>query len=524
VYVLSRAIILDGFTEIENDAVEENVGRAEEALDQEIAAINSTTGDWAYWDDTYQFVQDGNSDYIDANLAPDAFETLGVNIMLFTDPGGRVVFGRSVDLETLEEVPVTAGSLDAILDAEALFQFEDDLGSSEGILNTPDGTLMLASRAILPSTRDDVPAGTLIMARFLDDAQVESLREITHLDLTVAPAAPGDVAGAVSVETQGSDLIEGTSTITDVTGAPALTLTVDMPREIYSHGQTTVWYMVGALMISGLAFAIVMLLLLEKAVLSRLAVLSSRVQSISRSFDRSVRLPAAGGDEIGQLSDQVNQMLDSIEDLNRSLEDKVRERTRELELANAELRDRNRQLLDARTQAATDALTGLPNHRSFQEAARRAVEDCNGRPVSLVMLDLDGFKEINDTQGHQFGDEVLRRCAATLKLSARPAEAFRYGGDEFAVIAAGMSAPEGEALAERIRQAVQQDAREWNVNVTVSLGVAAYPESAGSAEELIYEADAAMYAAKRNGKNRACRWDASAPRPIGRLTAAENLA
>jgi diguanylate cyclase (GGDEF)-like protein len=294
-----------------------------------------------------------------------------------------------------------------------------------------------------------------------------------------------------------------------------------MPRDIYSHGQTTAWYMVTALLISGLAFAVVMMLLLERAVLSRLAVLSARVQSISRSFDRSVRLPAAGGDEIGQLTEEVNIMLDSIEDLNRSLEEKVSERTRELELANHELRDRNRQLLDARAQAATDALTGLPNHRSFQEAARRAVEECSGRPVSLVMLDLDGFKKINDTQGHQFGDEILRRCAATLKESSRPADAYRYGGDEFAAIAPGMSAPEGEALAERIRAAIQQAARQWDVSVTVSLGVASYPDSAGSAEELIYEADAAMYAAKRNGKNRACRWDAAAPRPIGRLTAAE---
>ena len=197
-----------------------------------------------------------------------------------------------------------------------------------------------------------------------------------------------------------------------------------------------------------------------------------------------------------------------ISAFNRTLEDKVAERTRDLELANAELRERNRQVLRARAQAATDALTSLPNHRAFHQKIRQVVAAAQkaGERVGLIMLDIDGFKDVNDSLGHLQGDDILRQCAAVFCAVVRRESVYRYGGDEFAVILEGADEERAADVAEQLRHAIAARRSEDPNNVTISLGVASFPETTRSAEELIYEADAAMYWAKAAGKNRVGRW------------------
>jgi diguanylate cyclase (GGDEF)-like protein len=170
------------------------------------------------------------------------------------------------------------------------------------------------------------------------------------------------------------------------------------------------------------------------------------------------------------------------------------------------LQQQNKQLL---RQATTDGLTGLSNRalldgflaEQFNEATRRA------RPLSLLMLDLDNFKHINDTHGHQAGDEVLRMMGKLLRAAAKPTDLpARYGGEELAVVLPGVTRLAAASLAETIRRAAA--AREINcgkvsVPVTVSIGVATF-EPGGPFRDvahLVKAADLAVYAAKRAGRN-----------------------
>ncbi len=232
----------------------------------------------------------------------------------------------------------------------------------------------------------------------------------------------------------------------------------------------------------------------------------------SRSFnafvhDISDRKAAEGA--LKKLNEELEREQHEVEALNRSLEEKVRERTLELRSANDELRDRNRQLLDARFLAATDALTGLPNHRSFHERVRGEVVEAEvaGASVGLLMLDIDGFKNVNDSRGHLAGDQILRELAATLCTIVKRDDTYRYGGDEFAVLLPGADNTETVATAERLRQAVAKNLSHNGSKLTISLGAAAFPHSAETVEELIYGADSAMYSAKFAGKNRVGTWD-----------------
>jgi diguanylate cyclase (GGDEF)-like protein len=162
-------------------------------------------------------------------------------------------------------------------------------------------------------------------------------------------------------------------------------------------------------------------------------------------------------------------------------------------------------------QALTDALTGLGNRAAFERRMCEAVAVAQryGRPAALVMIDLDHFKRLNDTFGHSFGDRVLRALAGVLRQTARETDiAFRYGGEEFAVLLTETSLEQGLRAAERIRAAIAAidlDCDGAGVQVTASLGIAAttqWPDTdALTPPQLVSAADGALYQAKHGGRN-----------------------
>jgi len=160
-------------------------------------------------------------------------------------------------------------------------------------------------------------------------------------------------------------------------------------------------------------------------------------------------------------------------------------------------------------QATTDGLTGLVNHRTFQErfAAMLGRAERHQGHVSLILTDIDHFKKVNDTHGHPTGDEVLRRVAAILNASARKIDIVaRYGGEEFAIVLEATDRVGARQLAERVRVEVAQQtfkaAAGGGFKATLSLGVATYPDDARAKAEIIARADQALYAAKHGGRNR----------------------
>ncbi|MHB1175728.1 MAG: EAL domain-containing protein [Sulfuriferula sp.] len=157
--------------------------------------------------------------------------------------------------------------------------------------------------------------------------------------------------------------------------------------------------------------------------------------------------------------------------------------------------------------AERDSLTGLYNRRRFEDELWRMVSDItrHGNSGSLLFFDLDEFKYINDTFGHRAGDSMLIRVAGAVGALIRSNEIFcRLGGDEFAILMPDASDEDAQSLAERIVRAVAQIPFRFegkNLRLTCSLGIAAYPQHAESAEQLVAHADAAMYQAKEAGKN-----------------------
>jgi diguanylate cyclase (GGDEF)-like protein len=164
-----------------------------------------------------------------------------------------------------------------------------------------------------------------------------------------------------------------------------------------------------------------------------------------------------------------------------------------------------RNLAIAETRAATDALTGLANRRALDDTLKRMVAHA-GRsvsPLATIALDLDHFKTINDTHGHERGDDVLAAVGALLRDTLRGSDfAARSGGEEFVVVLADTDRDGAVQLAERLRTGLEDRRGGLEVHVSASFGVAAYPDDAVDAAGLLRLADRAVYAAKRNGRNR----------------------
>jgi diguanylate cyclase (GGDEF)-like protein len=171
-------------------------------------------------------------------------------------------------------------------------------------------------------------------------------------------------------------------------------------------------------------------------------------------------------------------------------------------------------------QAVTDDLTGLYNHRRFQDGIATEIERARrlDHGLGLVMLDIDNFKQVNDTYGHQVGDRVLADVANVLRSQSREIDLpARYGGEELALLLPGADLEGAYQLAERVRQGIEAldiplDSR-GVLRVTASFGAAAVPECAHDPSSLIAAADTALYAAKRAGKNRTERAEPERLRP-----------
>jgi diguanylate cyclase (GGDEF)-like protein len=166
-----------------------------------------------------------------------------------------------------------------------------------------------------------------------------------------------------------------------------------------------------------------------------------------------------------------------------------------------------RTLAIAEVRASTDGLTGLPNKRAVAAALKRLYGQAatSGSPLALLLLDLDHFKQVNDVRGHAVGDQVLAKVGAVLQSVLRTGDfAGRNGGEEFAVILPDTEVSMALLIAERIRVAVAEISLPGtDVTVTISIGVAVYPDHATTPDRLERLADAALYVAKRAGRNRA---------------------
>ena len=323
-YMVLCKMLDDSHARMERTAVKFCVTLAGNALADEGRVLDAFVRDWAFWDDTYQFVQDGNQDYMESNLSAGTFSEQNLDVMAFYSNSGELVFGRRYDSES-----------DSLLALPRFFEeywrnhafplgVDDCIG---GIILLPEGPMMLAARPVLTSENEGPVPGVLIVGRFLNNAFAARISDklgvpfdirrihgdnITpefHQALMYLNETNSDEFFVQEIDTNQS---AGYALISDTDGEPVLIMQVRLPKSYFAF-DVDMSNFVAIFVITGVVFGVGLIFMMEKFVLSRVGHLSRAASEIAKSRDMTARISLKGNDELTNLADEINVMLQSLE-------------------------------------------------------------------------------------------------------------------------------------------------------------------------------------------------------------------
>lgn len=320
-----NSMVLGSFEELEKADTSRNTEQAVATINNRIAALDTIVFDWAAWDDTYLFVQDRNEQYIESNLIDETFISIPLNLIVILDVSGEPVFAKAFDLDDKLEIPVPPSLEQHLSQGSVLLRHTDIESTVAGILLLEEGPMMISSRPILTSEEEGPIAGTMMMARFLDAQEIESLAQLAQLSIAVHgfndPGIPPDFDAARSSLADGAQTfvqplsdtsVAGYAKLDDIYGNPALVLRVDISREIHQQGLATSRHFFLSVLALGVVFFLAFLLL-ERLILSRVSNLNKTIGRIGRSGDIiKQRIFIKGHDELANLGAAINQMLGAL--------------------------------------------------------------------------------------------------------------------------------------------------------------------------------------------------------------------
>lgn len=349
-YFVSSTILLRSIARAEAQDAERAVQAALGIFAETVHQLDQRFLDWSAWDDTYQFVQDRNDAFMESNLVEGALGSIHVDLIVFLDTEGRMVFGTGFDQERAKKVPIPAAIRQRLVPGNPLLAEPTAGRHLSGLLLLPKGPMLLTAQPVLTSEQKGPTRGVFIAGRYLGPAEVRKLGEIGRFQLAVEPfgatTLPADFAsaratlaagGASFVRPLSPTTIAGYSEVKDLDGKPALLMRAALPREIYQVGLINQSYLLGSLLLVGVAFAAVALFVLERLVLSPLARLSRDVTQIGRTGDLSTRLNVPGRDELARVGTSIDGMLSALERYEREREEaaeQLRHAKEEAEVAN----------------------------------------------------------------------------------------------------------------------------------------------------------------------------------------------
>lgn len=285
-FATSQLVIMSSFDALEREDAAKNTERSRSAFHEVLNGMSTKTADWSAWDDTYAFASDHNRDYVESNLLVSSFAAMKLNFVVIMDRSGKMVYGQAYDIESNRMVKLP-GDLGKHLSPDSkLLSHKSTDSSVEGLVMLREGPAMIVSQPIVKSTGDGPIRGSILFGRFLDSEETKRLSQVTHLSLTTYAAGntslPPDCADAfksikakeVRTSPRSENSIAGYALLSDIYGKPAVLVKAEMPRDIHSHGVQSVNYLITAFLIAVTIFAVVMILLLDKLVLTPLAKLN----------------------------------------------------------------------------------------------------------------------------------------------------------------------------------------------------------------------------------------------------------
>ena len=360
--VASEIIVLDAFHTAEVQSAQKDTYRALSELAADINQLDAVAEDWASRDPIKESILQEDDLSLLADLNDQTLNNLKFNYILFYNASGELIAGKGYDIEKNKETPIPESLSTFPLTPAGLMVIRSNGRGLIGIIGDPQSPILLAVQPVYGLTPSTTPIGYILMARYLDVAEIQRLENLIQLPLEVRryddPNLPTDYKTAIAsfqnetapfVQIQENDVIAvnppppyvavldndtlGTYTlIRDINGSPLLVLRLTLPRDIYAEGRSTTVYFFVFLLIFGVAVGVIILLLLDESVLSRLLYVSNRVNSIGASRDFAARVSLVGTDEVAQLATDVNTMLAELERSQQYLKNRLDQREKSYHL------------------------------------------------------------------------------------------------------------------------------------------------------------------------------------------------
>jgi signal transduction histidine kinase len=319
---VANLVLLRSFEALEENETRESVARTKNVLSNEFSEMDGKVADWAFWDDTYLFVQGQNPNYVDLNLADSTFLNLRLNLMVFVNSSGQVFYAEAFDLVNRAKVSVPESIGEHVVAHSLLWNHSSTDSKTIGVILLPEQLVLIASKPVLTSNAEGPIEGALIFGRYLDSNEVEYLSKTVGLHLTMNSfndqQMPADFEIAFSTLSENdpvfvrpldTNYVAGYSLIKDVYGNDAFVLRVENPRSIYQQGLVTINFFVFSAFVICLVFSVTILILLRLGVLSPLSKLTAAVKELGRNYSTPNHTARLGTDEISLLSHAIKATL-----------------------------------------------------------------------------------------------------------------------------------------------------------------------------------------------------------------------
>ena len=321
-YGIQRLFGMPSFLNMEQNVAVKDVERCMDALKREIHRLDLLTHDLAARDDTCQFVDDRNSNYINANLTIETFKNQKSNLINIYNSRGELVWGRCLDLKSRKEIKLRDLSQQVLPLKHPLLLHKTIHSFIEGIWMTENGPMLIASRPISTSKNKGPSRGALIMGRFINDGLVETLAEQIGVDFKLLPVKKGSLPDddkkvmnqiqsdkPIIIHPKDNKSLQGYAMFYNIHGTPALLVKASIPRDISIRGTTAMWFTNLTFMYAGLILIFINWSLFKGMIIKPLSELSEYVIAIDRSDDLPAQSPIERKDEIGKLAREFDSTL-----------------------------------------------------------------------------------------------------------------------------------------------------------------------------------------------------------------------
>lgn len=336
-FTFTYNVQLSNFLGLEQADTLRNVEKVHNVVSTEQSYLDNMVQDWACWDDTYRFIEDQNQEYINVNLQNQTLAGIKVNVMLFVNDTGSLVYEKSIDLNTSREKPVPEELIELIESGALSTKSEDD--DISGCVLLDEDPMFISCHPILTTGYEGPIKGTLIFGRYFDNDLLDYFSETTCSSISmyrVDKDMPADLQAKFQnfsefpdrnvVEPFSEEIIAGYFELMDVSGQPALIMRADFPRDLYLNGERTLNYMYLFLMFTGLVTGVGVKFALDNIFVSRLIEIDNFVTRVRSEKDLSKRLPLKDNDELYRLSREINGMLNEIDLAEQELKAQEREK------------------------------------------------------------------------------------------------------------------------------------------------------------------------------------------------------